>query len=78
VQRFISEAAYVGFGAGRHRCAGEKFSLASQNDIISHLFANYDVELVGMKDVPKPTWAGVDSSPVPVQRIRVKVTPRKH
>jgi cytochrome P450 len=66
---------YIGFGAGRHKCAGEKFSLAAQNDVLSTLFGDYDVEM--LTPMPQPTWAGADSSPLPTSRVRVKLSHRK-
>eukprot|EP01012_Entosiphon_sulcatum_P025651 TRINITY_DN309_c0_g1_i1.p1 TRINITY_DN309_c0_g1~~TRINITY_DN309_c0_g1_i1.p1 ORF type:complete len:469 (+),score=101.44 TRINITY_DN309_c0_g1_i1:174-1580(+) len=70
--------AFVGFGAGSHRCLGEKFGLLQVKTVIATLIEHYDLQLVGNKgQVPEPDYRSMVVGPLKSQS-RVKYSRRSN
>jgi len=57
------EHSFVGFGAGAHRCLGEKFGTMQSKTIITTLFHHFDIEIVQGR-VPDPDYRSMVVGPV--------------
>jgi len=64
-ERNVNPNAYIAFGAGVHRCMGEKFGLLQVKTILFTLFR--DLELEPCVPLPEPDYHTMVSGPIKAQ-----------
>lgn len=69
------EGAFIGFGAGVHKCIGQKFGLLQVKTILATAFRSYDFQLL-RDEVPDPDYHTMVVGPTASQ-CRVKYIRRK-
>nr|AGN32979.1 sterol 14 alpha-demethylase [Trypanosoma rangeli] len=69
------EGAFIGFGAGVHKCIGQKFGLLQVKTILATAFRDYDFELL-RDEVPEPDYHTMVVGPT-LSQCRVKYFRKK-
>jgi cytochrome P450 len=65
---------FLAFGAGTHRCLGEKYVSRIARKCLQNIFSRYEIELQ-KTDLPKPVWT-TTSDPSPAESVMIRIKAR--